>query len=78
MINILNRRELITSFDLEIINDAKKALGNQGIKYQTVSKSHYALFTRGATGTQSPTGSKDIQYYLYVHKKDLESARLLI
>ena len=81
--NILNRRELLTTFDLRAQDRVRDILRANGIKYdvKTVnrkSSSPFSAGSRGHTGTAFENMQYAYNYRIYVHKDDYENALHLI
>lgn len=81
--NILNRRELITTFDLRTQDRVRDILRANGIKYdiKTVNRrspSPFSAGSRGHTGTAFENMKYEYNYRIYVHKEDYKTALHLI
>lgn len=77
--NFFNRREILTTFNLNVLNQAKEALRAAGIEYyiKTINRrspSPFSAGSRGHTGTAFEKMEYEYTYYLYVHKNDYEEA----
>lgn len=77
--NILNRREVLTTFNMNVLDQARDALKAAGIKYyiKTVNRrspSPFSAGSRGHTGTAFEKMEYEYTYYLYVHKNDYNTA----
>lgn len=81
--NPFNRRELVSTFNLEHLSSVRGTLRSHGIKYyiKTInrrSSSPFSAGTRGHTGTAFEKSNYSYTYILYVHKKDYKQAKELI
>ena len=79
MMNFFTRRELLTTFNVNVLDQARDALRTAGIKYyiKTVnrrSSSPISAGSRGHTGTAFEKMEYEYTYYLYVHKRDYQNA----
>lgn len=77
--NFFNRREIITTFNLNVLDQARDVLRAAGIKYyiKTVNRrspSPFSTGSRGHTGTAFEKMEYEYTYYLYVHKNDYKEA----
>lgn len=77
--NFFNRRELLTTFNLQVLNQARDALRAAGIEYyiKTINRrspSPFCAGTRGHTGTAFEKMEYEYTYYLYVNKNDYDDA----
>ena len=79
MINFFNRKELISTFDLNEQAQIRNALSKSGIDYQIKTKDLTSP-TPISTGTRERTGNFGInqdftcEYTFYVKKEDFEKA----
>ena len=76
---ILNRREVLTTFNMNVLDQARDALKAAGIKYyiKTVngrSPSPFSARSRGHTGTAFEKMEYEYTYYIYVHKNYYNTA----
>ena len=81
--NFFNRRELITTFNLDQLERIRDQLRVAGIKYyiKTVNRRSPSAFNvgnRSHTGTAFEKMEYEYTYYLYVHKNDYNDACELI
>lgn len=77
--NFFNRREVLTTYNLQVLNQAKDALRAAGIEYyfKTINRrspSPFSAGSRGHTGTAFEKMEYEYTYYLYVHKNDYDNA----
>lgn len=72
MIHLLNRRELLVTYDTARFNAVRDALAAAGIDYQYRVKDLTApgLTARGRRGTLGIDHTASLEYKLYVHKAD--------
>ena len=81
--NFFNRRELITTFNLDQLERIREQLRVAGIKYYIKivnrrSPSTFNVGNRSHTGTAFEKMKYEYTYYLYVHKNDYNKACELI
>lgn len=78
MMNLLNRKELTTTFNLDVVNEIKSKLKLNEIEFMIKSHSHDRGIPRGLSGSQPPSANNSVLYYIYVNKKDFSIAKSLI
>ena len=87
MITPFNRAELLITYDLNRLNQARYALGAEGLDYQYRTKDLVSpsmlegLFggsSRGRTGTFAMNNDARVEYKLYVRREELELAQALL
>ena len=83
MLNLFNRKELLTTFSMEEQNRVRDILAQHRIDYRVKVVNPAARSTFGDVG-RSRAGSFGVnmdcayQYLIYVHRKDYDRARSLI
>ena len=87
MITPFNRAELLITYDLNRLNQARYALEAAGLDYQYRTKDLVSpsmlegLFggsSRGRTGTFAMNNDARVEYKLYVRREELEQALALL
>lgn len=79
MITLFNRRELITTFSMDVQARVRDILSQNGIDYRIKTSSHSSVTAaRGRTGTYGQNPGLACQYTIYVHRNDYEQAQYLI
>lgn len=83
MITILNRKELIITFDMKEQARVRSILADHGIDYHIktvnrMSPSPVSAGARGRTGTFGQNHDTMLEYMIYVKKDDYEKALHLI
>ncbi len=75
MITTFNRKELITTYDLDVIANAKDDLRNAGIDFK-IRKRHSdgGSISRIGRGMNMGTKYNGVGYTLYVREQDYKSA----
>ena len=81
--NIMTRRELITTYDLKRLDQVRCTLRANGIRYyiKTVNRRSPSPFNpgrRAQTGTAFEKMEYEYTYYIYVHMNDLEQAKSMV
>lgn len=74
--NIFYRRELYVTMDLTKLNSVINALGKEKIKYTYKTMSTINQHSRVESIGLNDKGM--FLYYIYVHKNDLDTAKILI
>ena len=78
MIAPFNREELLITYDLNRLNQARTALAGAGVDYtyrfKDLSSPSFGD-ARGRRGTLGMNQEARVEYRVYVRKKDLERAR---
>ncbi len=82
MVTIFNRRELLSTYDINRQADVRSMLAQNGIDYTVWTRTpHSASLGRAGRGHVGTLGM-DMKYYyeykIYVHKKDYDRAIRLI
>lgn len=77
MITPFTRAELLITHDLTRFSQVRDALAGAGVDYTYRCKDR-TWDTRGRTGTLGMNQEVRVEYKLYVRKKDLERARVVI
>lgn len=84
MLTVLNRKELISTFDIQIQAEVRNILAQNGIEYtyKTVNRRKSSPFftggTRVSTGTYGENLSLMNEYTIFVVKDDYDKAKYLI
>ena len=82
MINVFNRRELVTTMSMDRQAQVRNILASNGIDYtvKTVNlQSASALGSRrGVMGSFGVNQDYSYEYKIYVHKNDFEKAKHLV
>ena len=83
MITVLNRKELLITYDMKKQSDVRTVLQNHKIEYNvkvknTLSPSPLSSGDRGHRATLGIDLSKAYEYKIYVKKEDYEKALELI
>ena len=83
MLNIFNRRELLTTFSIEEQDRVRDILARDHIDYQVKAvnpsaRSTWASSGRARTGSFGMDMDCAYQYSIYVHKKDYARAQSLL
>lgn len=81
MIHLLNRAELLVTYDLNRFNQVRNILATAGIDYiyRTKDLSSPTIFSsRGHTGTFGINHAARVEYKLYVQNTDLVRAKALL
>lgn len=81
MITIFNRKELISTFDLEKQRAVRATLSQHGIDYyvKVIDLNNGPAFSPGRRASFGTLGEKIMQEYrIYVNKKDLDEATFVI
>ena len=79
MLTFLNRRELITTFSMDVQARVRDILSQNGIYYRIKTRSHTSgAYARGRTGSYGQNADYAYQYTIYVHRNDYEKAQYLI
>ena len=81
--NILNRKELLITYDLNQLNRLRDALSQAGIDYQLRTKdlaspSIFEAGSRSRTGSFGMNRDACVEYKLYVRKEDFDLARTFL
>lgn len=83
MLTVLNRKELIISFDMKRIADVREILAANGIEYYVKTDNRQgSVYVFGSTRARTGTFGQDpkymYEYIVYVNKKDWDRAKYLI
>ena len=82
MITIFNRKELITTMEMNRQAEVRDILSQNGIDYTVKTTNLQAASVvgnqRGRTGNFGINQEYSYEYKIYVHKKDFEKAKSLI
>ena len=76
MIHILNRKELLITWNLQELSYVRDILASAGVDYRVITKRTNR--DSGRTGAAGLRLDAMYQYYVYVKKEDHEKARYLI
>ena len=78
MITIFNRREVLSTFDINRQADARRVLAQNGIRYTVWARSPHTSSLgrtgRAYVGTLGMNMEYYYEYKIYVHKKDYDRA----
>lgn len=78
MIHLFNRRELLTTANMEYQARVRDALAANGIEYHVRVRSNMGGMSRSRTVMPGMRMDMMYQYYIYVKKTDYEKAKYLI
>lgn len=83
MIHLFNRKELLTTWDMEVLAKVRDILASNNMDYvvKTVNRtspSPFAAGSRGRTGAFGIRTDAMYQYIIYVKNTDYQKARFLI
>lgn len=77
MIHLINRKELLTTTNMDYQTRVRDTLAANGIDYQVRVKSNTGGLSRSRTVLPGTRMELVYQYYIYVKKDDYEKAKLL-
>lgn len=75
MICILNRKELLTTADMERQTKIRNILSENNIPYQVRVRSNTGGLSRSRTVLPGTNPARMYQYYIYVKRSDYEKAK---
>lgn len=81
MLTIFNRKELITTMDMQRQANIRSILSANGVAYTVRTENlqgSSALGSRGSSGSFGIDPNYSYEYHIYVHKNDCENALRLI
>ena len=81
--NIFNRRQLISTYNLKQVNQIKEMLNANGIKFYITTHNRkgddlFLSVGRGHQGTAFEKMEYECTYKIYVHKDDYEAANSMV
>lgn len=83
MVTILNRRELVTTYDMKYQGEVREILSQNHIDYKVVTGDRTDTpvtlsGSRAYTGSTGTDAQDQYEYKIYVRKEDYEAARALL
>lgn len=76
MIHLFNRREILFTYDLDLLYRVKDTLHQNGIRYIVRSNSFNQLGR--SHGIPAINHNFNFEYKVYVHRKDFEKAKYIL